>query len=133
MAGIIFLKTNRHESYHSFCSSDLPSFQYIICNQHKKYLKKKISDVVTLGTFCYRDQSFINRMGSAIFFTEGEVLNLIPHAPNTHTKQVEKILPPPRQNILKHLTPPPLPGRKQHWHMIIQFCFLVLLNISVQF
>ena len=26
---------------------------------NKKYLKK-ISDVVTLGTFCYRDQSFIN-------------------------------------------------------------------------
>ena len=24
--------------------------------KEKKYLKKKISDVVTLGTFCYRDQ-----------------------------------------------------------------------------
>ena len=28
---------------------------------------KKIGDVVTLGTFCYWDQSFINRRGSVIF------------------------------------------------------------------
>ena len=33
----------------------------------KKYLKK-ISDVVTLGTFCDRDQSFINRRGVGYFF-----------------------------------------------------------------
>ena len=43
---------------------------------------KKISDVVTLGTLYYRDQSFMNRRGSVIFFTEGEVLNLTP----THTQ-----------------------------------------------
>ena len=29
---------------------------------------KKISDVVTLGTFCYRGQSFINRSGVIYFF-----------------------------------------------------------------
>ena len=34
----------------------------------KKYLEKKIRDLVTLGTFCYRDQSFTNRRGS-FFFT----------------------------------------------------------------
>ena len=28
---------------------------------------KKISDVVTLGTFCYRDLSFINRRGVGYF------------------------------------------------------------------
>ena len=28
---------------------------------------EKISDVVTLGTFCHMDQSFINRRGSSIF------------------------------------------------------------------
>ena len=51
--------------------------------------------------------------GSVIFFTEGEVLNLPPphppHPPATHTKQVEKILTPLCQNILKPLTPPPSP------------------------
>ena len=40
------------------------------CN--KKYRKKKISDVVTLGTFCYRDRSFINKRGSVIFISRKE-------------------------------------------------------------
>ena len=31
-------------------------------------LLKKKSDVVTLGTFCYMDQSFINRRGVGYFF-----------------------------------------------------------------
>ena len=65
-----------------------------VLKKNKKYLKKKISDVVTLGTFCYRDQSFINRRGSVIFFTEGEVLNLTPPT-HTHThKASSKILTP---------------------------------------
>ena len=38
---------------------------------------------MTLGTFCYRDQSFINRRVVGYFFTEGEVLNL---TPSTHTQ-----------------------------------------------
>ena len=54
--------------------------------------------LVTLGTFCYRDQSFINRRGVGYVFTEGEVLNLTtppppppPHTHTyTHTKLVEK-------------------------------------------
>ena len=59
----------------------------MLCD-NKKYLKEKISDVVTLGTFCYRDQSFINRRGSVIFFTEEEVLNLTP--PPTHTHKASR-------------------------------------------
>ena len=54
---------------------------------NKKYPKKRISDVVTLGTFCYRDQSFIDRSGgSVMFFTEGEVLNLGLTPPPTQIK-----------------------------------------------
>ena len=60
---------------------------------YTRSILKKISDVVTLGTFCYKDQSFINRIGSVIFFTAGEVLNLTPNT-HTHTEQVEKILTP---------------------------------------
>ena len=41
---------------------------------YTRSILKKISDVVALGTFCYRDQSFINRRGGG-GFTEGEVLN----------------------------------------------------------
>ena len=58
-----------------------------------------------------------------------------PDPPHTHTKQVEKILNPLTKHF-KTSNPHPLPvrqKRKQHWHMIIQFCFLVLLNISDQF
>ena len=69
---------------------------------------KKMSDVVTLGTFCYRDQSFINRRGVDYFFTEGEVLNLSP-PPLTHThthKASRKNSDPLRQNILESLTRP---------------------------
>ena len=66
----------------------------VVVLHNMKYLQKKISDIVTLGTFCYRDLSFINRRGSVIFFVEGEVLSLTPPPTPTHTKHVEKILTP---------------------------------------
>ena len=47
---------------------------------------KKISDVVTLGTFCYRDQSFINSRGSGYFFHGRRGTELDPPPPpHTHT------------------------------------------------
>ena len=58
---------------------DLTVHLRMLClrNMHnKKYLKKKISDVVTIGTFCYRDQSFINMRGGGgggrLFFSRKE-------------------------------------------------------------
>ena len=41
-------------------------FSKAVLNATRSILKK-ISDIVTLGTFCYRDQSFINRRGSGFF------------------------------------------------------------------
>ena len=80
-------------------------YSYIL-NPLQKYNKmylKKISDVVTLGTFCYRDQSFINRRGVSCFFHGRRGIEP-DHHPHTHayTKQVEKIL-----ISLIPLTPPP--------------------------
>ena len=47
---------------------------------------KYISDVVTLGTFCYRDQSFINRRGRGqLFFSRKERTE--PDPPHTQSKQ----------------------------------------------
>ena len=46
------------------------SHQFRTKNTKHLYIRsilKEISDVVTLGTFCYRDQSFIKRRGSVIF------------------------------------------------------------------
>ena len=48
---------------------------------------KKDKHIVTLGTFCYRDQSFINRRGVGYFFhgkrgTEPDP----PPPPHTHTQ-----------------------------------------------
>ena len=37
-------------------------------NKEKRSILKIVSDVVTLGTFCYRDKSFINRRGVGVFF-----------------------------------------------------------------
>ena len=57
------------------------SHQFQTENTKHLYIRsilKEISDVVTLGTFCYRDQSFINRRGVGYFYTEGEVRNQTP-------------------------------------------------------
>ena len=108
-------------------------FEMLLNSTQTRSILKKISDVVTLGTFCYRDQSFINRRGVGYFFTEGEVLNLNPPPPpptttpppptHTHTKQVEKKSDPLCQNILKPPTPfpPAIYANNIDIIMIIQF------------
>ena len=92
----------------------LVNFPNAVLNATRSILKED-SDVVTLGTFRYRDQSFINKRGrrgggSVIFFTEGEVLNLTPAPPpptHTPTKQVEKILIPSDKHFKTSNPPPP--------------------------
>ena len=46
----------------------------------------KISDVVTLGTFCYRDQSFINRREVGYFFHGRRGTESGPPLTHTHTQ-----------------------------------------------
>ena len=76
----------------------LGNFPNALLNATRSILKK-ISDVVALGTFCYRNQSFISRRGSVIFFHGRRGTELDP--PHTHTKQVEQVnsvnlYPPPK-------------------------------------
>ena len=101
-------KRTEHISFLAFQTNFL---KQVHCD-NKKYLKKMISDVVTLGTFCYRDQSFINRRGSVISFTEREVLNLTPPPTHTH-KTSRKNSDPPLTKHFKTSNPPPRPPYTQ--------------------
>ena len=59
----VVLKTGPQERLDILQLSSINKVIIIIIKQ------KRIPDaVVTLGTFCYRDQSFINWRGSVIFF-----------------------------------------------------------------
>ena len=61
MLNILSVINNKHFQYGKDSSKD----QF---TRTTRSIFKKISDVVTLGTFCYRDQSFINRSGVGYFF-----------------------------------------------------------------
>ena len=96
---------------------------------------KKMSDVVTLWTFCYRDQSFINRRRVGYFFHGRRGTEPDPPPPphtHTHTKQVEKILTLSDKTFLKPIAPT-LPPRPPYTQTALTYDNPILLSGPVEY
>ena len=86
------VRTPLHRSAAMVASTAVPwrsnirlQYKIIIIMIITRSILKKISDVVTLGTSCYRDQSFINRRGSFIFSRKERYWTWPPPHTHTHT------------------------------------------------